>query len=186
MIARRRCRRDATRSSSQAAGRRGAPTQAPAGDDFASTDWKVPLDGPPPLRARVPRDALYFCAGDQTSPLSLPALGSRQVLLLAAVGVHDVDLSVAVAFAHERDLLPVGGPARLRALSGQPLLSAAVGVHDPDLEGRRSAAPVTRTVFLSSRTGARTRSSAHRATRQERSCAPSASAVAVRGSRRRS
>src|SRR6185312_9998893 len=32
----------------------------------------------------------------------------------------------------------------------QPLCPAAVGVHDVDLEGRRSAAPVTRAVFLSS------------------------------------
>ena len=38
----------------------------------------------------------------------VPVPGTRHVPLSAAVDVHGVDLAVAVAFAHERDLLPVG------------------------------------------------------------------------------
>ena len=56
-----------------------------------------------------------------------------QVPLAAAVGVHDVDVVVAVALASEGDLLPVWRPERLPPALGQPSLSAAVGVDDVDL-----------------------------------------------------
>ncbi len=44
----------------------------------------------------------------------------RQVSLAAAVGVHDVDVVVAVALAREGDLLPVWRPERLPPALGQP------------------------------------------------------------------
>jgi hypothetical protein len=79
----------------------------------------------------------------------MPTRVPCQVALSAAVGVHDVDVGVAVAPANEGDLTPVPRPARLCAdralvdLSGvsrQPSRSAAVGVHHVYLEDRRSTA----------------------------------------------
>jgi dipeptidyl aminopeptidase/acylaminoacyl peptidase len=57
----------------------------------------------------------------------------RQPLLSAAVGIHDVDLVVAIAVADEGDSLPVGRPRRIavkRFVPSQPPLPGAVGVHD--------------------------------------------------------
>ena len=47
---------------------------------------------------------------------------------LGQLGAEDVD--VAVALADERDLPPVGRPARLRCSLGQFPLATPVGVHD--------------------------------------------------------
>src|SRR5207244_3349923 len=60
-----------------------------------------------------------------------------QVALVGAVGLHDVNLVIAVAVGSEGDLLAVGGPNRPIVQGGvmrQPADLAAVGVHDVNLQ----------------------------------------------------
>ena len=84
----------------------------------------------------------FFCDKRNRAPIRRPGRteivrrSPRHVAQPAPVGVHDVDLGVAVASAHERELPPVARPARMavaRRLLGQVLLPAAVGVHHVDL-----------------------------------------------------
>ena len=121
--------------------------------------WRGPFV-PPPNRSvdRRPRASLRQSPGAHISPPARLATrqagfrddprASRQVPLSAPVGVHDVD--VGLPSLPERDLLAIGRPERLRPVLRQPPRLAAVRIHDVDLEGRRSAAPATSTVFLSS------------------------------------
>src|SRR5688572_18955537 len=65
-------------------------------------------------------------------PAVAPERVLRHVQLPAPVGVHDVDLVVAVAVGHEGDLLPVGRPTSAVAALRQHALSAPVGVYHID------------------------------------------------------
>ena len=64
-----------------------------------------------------------------------------QVLLLAAVGVHHVDLGVAIASAHERELPPVGRPRRCLHVARRGLAGEQLEEVIPDREGGSNEKP---------------------------------------------
>src|SRR5262245_40350116 len=77
------------------------------------------------------RPSALLLRGRPGKPLVIPERVLRHVHLPAPVGVHDVDLVVAVAVTHEGDLVTVGRPASVILAFHQPALSAPVSVHHP-------------------------------------------------------
>src|SRR3954465_2911010 len=83
--------------------------------------------------------------GDKRDRLSIRRPGWRRIIravlggatrLLAAVGVHDVNLECAVAPGGKRDLLHVGTPGRfgvLHIIGRKLILYSAIGQHEVNL-----------------------------------------------------
>src|SRR5688500_11900769 len=68
---------------------------------------------------------------------------SGQAYRIAAVGIHDVNLHIAIAVAVERDALPVRGPFGMmvhRVVEGEAPWVAPVGVHHVNLQALAQSA----------------------------------------------
>ena len=92
--------------------------------------------------SRLEMNAIFLPSGDHAAKLSW-AGHARQVALVRAVGVHDVDLVIAVAVGREGDALAVRRPGRPvvdAVVVGQAADVAAVGVHDVNLQVADAAA----------------------------------------------